>query len=137
MVFKKVVFIGLMASLLALMLGILVEDINFNYGGDVNTSPINVTDDFEQIVNKSDTIREQLTQNSDVSTLESIASFFNAGFTSATLVFDVVPLVSGLLSTAWNTLPIHPAVQTAILAGLTFIVVVALIALITGRVIDK
>ncbi len=139
MVFKKILIVGIMVSLTVLMSNLLIDDVGQEYGRDVNTSETNVTSQFTDIINKSDTIREQLTQTQELSTVDSLAGFFNAGFTSATLVFDVIPLISSLISQLFTILPIHPFVQLSLLAVAVIIVTIALIALITGRIgiLDK
>lgn len=112
---------------------VLFNDVSTTYGADFDDSQLQLFNKTGEVSSQAATLREQITTGEEVSTQESLTSFFSAAFTSGKLITDSLATLTVMIQAASDIFGV-PGFLLATVTGILSVLLVFRIALlITGR----
>ena len=125
---------GLLSTGIILAFALLITSSELSYDVTRDTSSLSAFNKTQELLEDSEDLKNAVTIDSDVSTLESVASFFSATFTGGKLLFNTIGVIEQMITAAFSEIFVVPGFVLLIIMGSFFAVVTfAIMRFITGR----
>ncbi len=125
---------GLISTGIILAFSLMITSAEFSYSVTKDTSKLDSFNKTQELLEDAEDLKNAVTIDSDVSTLESVASFFSATFTGGKLLFNTIGVLEQMINSAFGDVLIFPGFVLLIVMGSFFaIVTFAIMRFITGR----
>ncbi len=129
-----------MTAFISIML-LLINAMSDTYGSDVDATQLELFNRTQELTNQMEDMKDSMVIGSEVSSLESVASFLGVGLTAAkivpTAILSIIAGEDGMLQAGANIIGVHPIIVGLIFAILITVVGFALIQMATGRIIRQ